>query len=312
MALVDFKLNGDDGIKASNMLIEADEQLKVIITGFPSHEIAVKAMKAGAFDYLSRRSSDDKIIQSIQRALRERKKELLQKEESPIKDPVAKIILICNHAVTIKKMEKYEKGSEEFKLEGPFRSVSHLKNSKLGQDVDIAMICESCINKSHEKLVMFFSELSQSHPKAHPVLITQSLSNEEKIQFLKLGVKGFMHPDLDPETMNNALAQIKKGEIWASRLVTSLSLRSLIEEHSLNLHQTKKTNAYGLTKREIEILENLVKGLKNREIADKLIISEMTVKTHINRIFKKLEVTNRSKAILLALENSLVYRILQL
>jgi DNA-binding NarL/FixJ family response regulator len=64
-------------------------------------------------------------------------------------------------------------------------------------------------------------------------------------------------------------------------------------------------NRFGLTAREIEILRTMALGLKNKEIADKLFISEKTVKTHINRVFKKLGVATRAKAVLTAVENQI-------
>ena len=63
-----------------------------------------------------------------------------------------------------------------------------------------------------------------------------------------------------------------------------------------------KNNTYGLTEREIDILRKITQGYKNKQIADQLEISEQTVKTHINRILKKLRVDNRTKAVLVAME----------
>lgn len=61
-----------------------------------------------------------------------------------------------------------------------------------------------------------------------------------------------------------------------------------------------------LTSREKEVLEMAAKGANNKEIADKLVLSEVTIKSHMNSIFKKLKVTNRTQAVLLAMQMNLI------
>ena len=61
-----------------------------------------------------------------------------------------------------------------------------------------------------------------------------------------------------------------------------------------------------LTSKETEVLEMVAKGASNKQIADKLFVKEVTVKTHLNSIFKKLKVENRTQAVLLALQTELI------
>jgi DNA-binding NarL/FixJ family response regulator len=63
---------------------------------------------------------------------------------------------------------------------------------------------------------------------------------------------------------------------------------------------------YGLTKREMEVLELLVQGLNNREIAEELVVSRATAKAHVSHILAKMDVSNRAEAIVLALRSDLV------
>ena len=63
---------------------------------------------------------------------------------------------------------------------------------------------------------------------------------------------------------------------------------------------------YFLTKREKDVLLLVTKGESNKSIAEKLVLSEITVKSHLNSIFKKLNVTNRTQAVLLAMQMNLV------
>jgi DNA-binding NarL/FixJ family response regulator len=71
------------------------------------------------------------------------------------------------------------------------------------------------------------------------------------------------------------------------------------------VEKNKKIN-YGLTEREIEVLEQLAKGASNREFAKKLFLTEGTVKNYISNIYSKLEVTGRHKAVFKATEEGII------
>ena len=91
--------------------------------------------------------------------------------------------------------------------------------------------------------------------------------------------------------------------MWTSRRLTSLALPNGPEYLKNYLDRME---AYLLSSREKDILKAMVFGLKNKEIAEKLFISENTVKTHINNIYKKFGVNNRAQAIRFALERKIL------
>ena len=97
---------------------------------------------------------------------------------------------------------------------------------------------------------------------------------------------------------------IRDGGIWAERKILNLAIEPDIAQISKMLSDYK--DSYNLSIREKEILQTMVLGIMNRDIAERLYISEKTVKTHINRIFKKLNVDSRVKAILKAKDENLV------
>ena len=68
----------------------------------------------------------------------------------------------------------------------------------------------------------------------------------------------------------------------------------------------KDVNIDALTPKEKEVLSLVAKGASNQEIADKMCVRDVTVKTHLNSIFKKLKVTNRTQAVLLAMQIDLI------
>lgn len=308
VALIDYRLNDEDGITTSKKLIEEDKNIKtIILTGFPSFERAVESMKAGVFHYISKGTSNKKIIAIINRALNERRKEMTASGELDEDEHCIKLILICNHSHIKDRLESISNKNPDLKLMKAFHSIEDLKRSKFAQKIDVALVCPDSISDFGSDANHFFSELPGLIPSAKPVIIDENLKNEDKIHLIKHGARGFCSIDSDTEKIDVALHLIKEGQIWASRQLTSMSLQALIKERPVVMPQKIAGGEnFGLTDREKEILRAIIMGLKNREIADALTISEPTVKTHINRIYKKLGVNNRSKAILKALENKVL------
>ncbi|HLP58580.1 MAG TPA: response regulator [Candidatus Deferrimicrobium sp.] len=305
-ALVDLRMSMEDGISVSKKLYELDKNLKIIImTGFPSYETAVKAMKVGVFDYISKGSSNDKIMSVVKKALEERRKErgIIEKAE-PVKDRIT-FILFCNHSLIKERLENFSKTTPEFVLIKSFSGIEQLKSRNVTQEIDVALVCASCSIKTFNDAYDIFPELYRNYPGIKPVLINENFTDQEKVELLKLGIRGFFSKDLDSATLQRAMRHVKKGEIWVSRSVTYLSLKDMATYKTTTATIPDK-GRFGLTEREIEILRTLVLGLKNKGIAEKLFISEKTVKTHVNRIFKKLGVNNRTQAILATMENKIL------
>jgi DNA-binding NarL/FixJ family response regulator len=102
-------------------------------------------------------------------------------------------------------------------------------------------------------------------------------------ELLLRGVYGILAPDADSETLRKAVKVVYSGELWLDRKL----LRNVLYNMG---HLEKKVE---LTKKEKEIVDLICHGCRNKEIAQKLDISEQTVKSHCNRIFKKVGVSDR-------------------
>lgn len=132
------------------------------------------------------------------------------------------------------------------------------------------------------------------------LIISGSMDREMIFKSLKAGAKGCVSKDVTSEHLLKAIQAVHGGELWIQR---KMMARFFDEEAGsyptdLNAVERHKTD---LTVREREVLSHLTAGCTNKEIGDKLFISEKTVKTHLNSIFRKLHVTRRLQAILYAL-----------
>ncbi len=305
VAVVDFRIGREDGVTIAKQLKEVDNELKIIIlTGFPSYETAVQAMKIGVFDYLSKGTSNKKLLNTIKKALVERQSERTRKDKDTSDDQRTKLILFCNHSLIKERVENFLKDSQDFKLVMSFPSLDNFRVKNLSQEIHIALLCASCNLKSFKDAYSAFPELYRALPGIRTLFINENFSDREKVELLKLGIRGFLPQDSSCDTLGKALYHVTKGELWISRHVSYLSLKDIVHnEPKLALNKNK---TYGLTEREIEILEKITQGLKNKHIAHQLEISEKTVKTHVNRILKKLGVDNRTKAVLVAMERKVI------
>jgi DNA-binding NarL/FixJ family response regulator len=118
---------------------------------------------------------------------------------------------------------------------------------------------------------------------------------------LQAGGRGYILKDADPDTMLRAIRAVAHGE---SLLGPTIAQKVTRQFAALPGKQTPLFN--DLTPRELEVLKLIAEGLSNKEIAQELTISEKTVKNHINNIFSKLHVNDRSQAVLYAIREGLV------
>ena len=129
-----------------------------------------------------------------------------------------------------------------------------------------------------------------------PVIMITAVSEDQKIvSGLKIGADDYI---VKPFILPNLLARIEavlRRSNWQKEKLPK-------QEKTLN----KDVNIDALTPKEKEVLSLVAKGASNQEIADKLCVRDVTVKTHLNSIFKKLKVTNRTQAVLLAMQIDLI------
>ena len=129
-----------------------------------------------------------------------------------------------------------------------------------------------------------------------PVIMITAVSEDQKmVSGLKIGADDYI---VKPFVLPNLLARIEavlRRSNWQSENKTG-------KEKSLNV----SANIDALTPKEKEVLSYVAKGASNQEIADKLCVRDVTVKTHLNSIFKKLKVSNRTQAVLLAMQIDLI------
>ena len=142
-------------------------------------------------------------------------------------------------------------------------------------------------------------EIKAENPKARILVLTSFTEAEEVYAAVKAGAMGYLSKDASSEEILTAIRQVYRGELSMHPSIANKLMREL--QRTSDLSPTEEP----LTAREVEILKLVAHGLPNQEIAETLVISERTVRTHVTNILSKLYLANRTQAALYALREGL-------
>jgi NarL family two-component system response regulator LiaR len=136
-------------------------------------------------------------------------------------------------------------------------------------------------------------------PEARILVLTSFAADDKVFPAIKAGALGYLLKDSGPEELVQAIHQVYRGE---SSLHPTIARKLL---HELSRPSERPPTPEPLTEREVEVLRLVARGQSNQEIADQLVISEATVRTHVSNILGKLHLASRTQAALYALREGL-------
>jgi two-component system NarL family response regulator len=144
-------------------------------------------------------------------------------------------------------------------------------------------------------------QISARYPEVGVVLLTMHDEDEVIFEGMAAGARAYLLKDCSQQELVGTLREVARGGAY----LPSAPLRRLLcEFQSLRKHRTSlpQTSCDVLSRRELDVLEWVVRGYSNKQIARELCIDETTVKTHLHRIFEKLDVRDRTQAAIFALQ----------
>jgi DNA-binding NarL/FixJ family response regulator len=142
-------------------------------------------------------------------------------------------------------------------------------------------------------------------PAARVVILTTYADDASIIPALKAGARGYLTKDAGAEEIERAIRNVHAGATHLDPGVQRQMLAALPSPAAPAPTPPAITSTAGLTSRELEVLGLIASGYSNIEIADRLVVSMATVKTHVNRIFAKAGVRDRAQAVIFAHRNGL-------
>jgi len=144
------------------------------------------------------------------------------------------------------------------------------------------------------------AEITHTVPDVAVVMLTASRDDEDLFAALRAGASGYLLKDMDPGRLSPALRGVLAGEAVLPRWLVLKVVNQLRATPRRRIALPNRSAAAELTEREAEILDLMGNGLSTQEIAARLFLAQVTVRTHIAAILKKLRVSDRKAAIRLA------------
>ena len=207
------------------------------------------------------------------------------------------LILADDHPIVLDGLENL------FRLERDFQVVARCKNGiEAMQEVlrhrpEVLVLDIRMPGKDGLEIAR---EIHKGKLSTRVVLLTAALDEEEFLEAVRLGVMGIVLKEMAPQILIQCIHKVHAGEQW----IEPRSARQALEK-MLRREAGVRAIAHLLTPREIEMVSMVAQGLRNKEIADKLCISEGTVKVHLHNIYEKLKVDGRLALLRYAQESGL-------
>ncbi len=184
----------------------------------------------------------------------------------------------------------------------PFDSESRrLVSAVTGLDTDVLVISAN-LDERPSRGFEVLRELRAAAPNVKAIVLMDSLNDEMVLNAFRAGAKGIFGKSDPIDELRKSIRCVHQGQIWASSREISLAMEALASAPTV-----RTVNARGLSvlsKREVQVVRCLAEGLSNREIADRLELSQHTVKNHLFRIFEKLGVSSRIELLYMTLSHS--------
>jgi DNA-binding NarL/FixJ family response regulator len=174
-----------------------------------------------------------------------------------------------------------------------------LSDAGAQQSIDLVLLG----NHIGSNLFEVVATLKAARPDLRVIVMGAGMDEENILKAIASGAKGYIDEAADPTEFEQAFRVVDQGSVWVPRRVLSL----FIERVSNSPGRIFPAGRVCFTHREKEVLEMLVAGRSNKEIAGPLGITERTVKAHVSKLMRKVGVQNRIALSVHAITNSLVF-----
>lgn len=183
-----------------------------------------------------------------------------------------------------------------FRVMEPVNTMGGLKRAAAQHTPDIILLAGTLPETGTEAI----ESLTQEHPRSSVVVVGNPESPEAVVTNMRAGAAGYLSINLSIEEFLTSVRMIAQGDVIISRELADL----LTKELSASSNEEQPIQV--LSEREREVLSLIGVGATNKEIAEKLVITENTVKVHLRNILDKLDLRNRQQAAAFAAQEGLV------
>jgi NarL family two-component system response regulator LiaR len=211
--------------------------------------------------------------------------------------PKIRVFLADDHAVVRKGLETLISTQSDMEVVGTAVDGAEAVQRVSQLHPDVILLDIQMPRKNGVEAIV---EIKAANPEARILVITSFSEDETVFAAIKAGALGYLLKDSTAHELIQAIRHVHQGR---SSLHPDIAFKLIQELNKppANLPPTEEP----LTEREVEVLRLVARGLANQDIADQLVVSERTVRTHISNILSKLHLANRTQAALYALRQGL-------
>ena len=208
-----------------------------------------------------------------------------------------RIVLADDHVIVLDGLEQLFRLEPEFDVVA--RSTTAEAAVKAVQEHRPDVLVLDLVMPGHDGMWVL-RELSELNLPTRTVLLTAHVEENRLVEAIRLGVWGIVLKEMAPRMLMECVRKVHAGEKWLEQQSVTRAIERMQKRESEIDRLTRL-----LTPRELEIVRLASEGLRNKEIGERLSITEGTVKIHLHNIYEKLGVTGRSQLILYATKHGL-------
>jgi DNA-binding NarL/FixJ family response regulator len=209
-----------------------------------------------------------------------------------------RIAIADDHALVLHGLKRLFDGEAEFDVVEVCGNGSEAIAAARRGDIDVLLLDIKMPGLSG---IDVLRTLSAERLKCATVLLTAALSDSDAVEGLRLGARGILLKESPPDTLLECVRRVARGEQWIDSETMTRALETITRRESM-VSDPSRT----LTARELEIVRMIAQGLRNKAIAERLFISEGTVKIHLHNVYEKLGLDGRLELMLHAQKEGLV------
>src|SRR5579864_7245952 len=180
-------------------------------------------------------------------------------------------------------------------------NAASVVGASIPHKIDVCVL-SAFADEDAERGFSILRELREADRHTRAVILLDSSKPESVLESFRAGARAVLDHRESPETLCQCIRQVHGGQVWISNEQMALVLDSLSSAPKLKTVDARGMNL--LSKREVEVVRCVTEGLTNREIADRLGLSQHTIKNHLFRIFDKLGVSNRIELLFVTLSQN--------
>jgi two-component system, NarL family, response regulator DegU len=204
---------------------------------------------------------------------------------------VIKLVIVDDHTPGREGLKQRLGSEKDFIIAGEVQHGEEAIDKVMFLKPDVVLMDTNLPGKDGIELT---AELKRKIPSVKVLTLTIDTNQHHLSKIIKAGALGYILQDTDSETLYEAIRTVARGDAY----IQPCLLSKLLTEFRQFLSEEKQVvlpEQLGLTRREFEIVSHIACGASNKEIAEKLFISEKTVKNHVSNILRKMELEDRTQ-----------------